>query len=214
MDWEPYKPTFWINYEAESHNPVRMQRAVDEMHRRLSAGELSDDQTRKFVSTLLKVQTRVPPAHLIEILQSARAQHLVSREEWEQFWRQAFPCDLHTKVNPDNTLEVWLYSDPRKQRYADPVDFLVGFSASELRVGTIPCDCHYLNFLGSGTKRQIIPLVDSPSEQLGGLQTVRAAVTMFVGPPYNARTYQARFSFNVETTVILPAGRTPAAPNP
>lgn len=226
-DWQPLKPAFWLIWEMRWGGRITMQRAVDEMAKRLEAKELDRDQREGFISSLLQLQLKAPPAHLGKIFIAARQQGQLSDAQWNQFWQQAFPCNLNAQLSAsaNPALQVWLSSSPPQWRYSGPPDVAFGLSATTLRVGETECETTYLNLKSDGAntrKGRIQTVVLSPASQPNGAtrQQVSATLTLFIADSDSHKPgFIAKIPIQFTTDVILPAGQTvvglsPPAPRP
>jgi hypothetical protein len=225
-DWEPHKPTFWVIHDLESRDQDLVQGAVDELAGRLKSRSLSRAEAQRYIGELLLLQTGQPPKHLTDIFQTARDQDRLTPPQWEQYWRQAFPCELHAQVIAKDVLAIWLELDQPKVRYADPEPLALGFSATSLVVGSRQCETTNLNWMGDSssgggapspatapTRYQPVRLVTAPSNEAQAPEAVSATVTFFISYPTGPFPSVAKFDCQLATTVNLPNGTTIAPPD-
>lgn len=225
-DWEPYKPTFWVMHDLGSRDQNLVQRAVDELAGRLKRRSLSRAEAQRYIEELLLLQTGRPPKHLTDIFQTARDQDRLTPPQWELYWRQAFPCELHAQVISKDVLAVWLEFEPQKVRYADPEPLALGFSATHLLVGSRQCDTTYLNWMGDSSsgggnphptttpvRYQPVRLIAAPANDAQATAPISATVTYFISYPTGPFPSVAKFDCELTTTVNLSNGTAAAWPD-
>jgi hypothetical protein len=170
-DWEPAKPTFWVIRDLEAHDRILMQRAADELSRRLSAGRLNKTNVERVAAILLKLQPGAPPSNFDDILELARERGQLGDEQWQQYWRQAFPLQLHAArtSRPFDAIELSLSTDERSWRCYQLSAFQIEVTGRSVRIGSQQVDASDLTLwrvfsgeVGSGGMSwQFIPLVSS-----------------------------------------------------
>ncbi|HEY2584700.1 MAG TPA: hypothetical protein VGI81_02920 [Tepidisphaeraceae bacterium] len=218
-DWEPVKPTFWVIRDVASGDRVLAQRATDELARRLEAGKLTSANVERIATILLKLQPGTPPSHFDEVLELARARGQLGDEQWQQYWRQAFPFQLNaTRISdPFDSLQLSLISDQSSWRFYHLSDFQIEAVGRTVRIGSHEFDAADLRLLtaireegagGTGSS-QLIPLVSStPIETAGQSVLVSARVDLSITDLTHGQTKLiATVPLNLSTRFELPPGK-------
>lgn len=228
-DWEPDKPTFWVIRDVDSGDRVLIQRATDELARRLNAGHLSNENVERLAAILLKLQPGAPPSHFDEVLELARARGQLSDEQWKQYWREAFPIQLNATCISGTlfgSLELSLSSNQSSWHFYRLSEFQIEAVGRTVRIGSDEFDAADLRLLtavreegaGGAGSSQLIPLVSStpviplvsstPGETPGRSVVVYARVDLSITDlTHGQTTLIATVPLDLSTRFDLPPGK-------
>jgi hypothetical protein len=145
-DFNPFKPHWWLLVEARSRSPQRRDAALSRLLQLLAEKKLDDSQIHSVVRLILAAQADASRNWQKEwgvIIEDLYDQQILSEEEWNMYWRQAWamPLEVQPEVCKDDSLPVVLHfqNPPRdSRRYYDDPPFILSASIQELNIPLPP----------------------------------------------------------------------------
>jgi hypothetical protein len=140
VNWQPYKPVWWVLSEFDSPNLTKRDAAVRELDRRLNAGSLSDRQIAAIADAVIKYQaspskTWIP--RLGNLVEGAHALNKLSNAQWKQYVTNtlALKLDVRRRVRLGDPIPYWVSEQPHRAGMLGGLGF--AYRNVQLTIGTV-----------------------------------------------------------------------------